>query len=280
VIPTWLRVLRDTHIVGAVRRDPRTRGDDLLGVDFDTVIKNVVAWGQADFDAPWSHPRAPGVVLTGADRALLYAYTNMKGHQAELIAMLSQLVGTPTDLRDRRPIIIDLGCGPGTGLLAAAHALRPEPDFTYVGLDRAASMLALGRTLADTPEAQLHLADIDGHWTHELTDVRLDEPLGWRPVIVLASFLLASETVEPERLLDEALRWIEPISRGPIVVLYTNSTTEWANRKYDRARQALADRAFSERVYEAGVVEDDGRTRKLRYALFTRGARDQLELED
>ncbi len=112
----------------AVNQHPTTRNNLILGLPKQQVFGQVIGGGQAEFDTPYLH-------LSGADRALLYAYMNQPGHVAELIEAFTQLFknGPPED-----PLIVaDVGCGPCTGGLALAAVLGVP--FTYIGLDRYAS---------------------------------------------------------------------------------------------------------------------------------------------
>ena len=104
-LPQLLQDLRRTEIVERVQRDPRTRGDLVLGVDHRTAME-AIDWGQAEFDQPFGS-------LSAEDRVLLYAYWNQRRHLEELTEAFHQLFSTnrPTD-----PLIaIDLGSGPFTG---------------------------------------------------------------------------------------------------------------------------------------------------------------------
>src|SRR5262245_44944308 len=83
-IPGWLQRLRRQEIVNLVNQHPTKRDNLILGLPKQQVYEQVIRGGQAEFDTPYLH-------LSGADRALLYAYLNQFGHLAELIEAFTQL---------------------------------------------------------------------------------------------------------------------------------------------------------------------------------------------
>lgn len=179
-LPPWLKDLRNREIMSALRSDPRTTSVP-LGVAKEDVFR-ILGGGQADFESP-----SDG--LSPDDLALLYGYWIQLGHIEELVEALGQhLSGCKIDL----PVVIDLGCGPFTGGLAVASALKPPNGFTYIGMDRASAMRRLGERFA-IATVQGRKLDIARIWTANLNQVDWPEPPRWSPVIVIVSYLL--ETV-------------------------------------------------------------------------------------
>lgn len=263
-VPRWLQDLRRSEIVEVVqaRSDPGT----LLGVPMDRVME-ALGWGRADFTKPWEH-------LDIDDRALLYGHYLQVGHLQELMESFRQLVrGTALT----NPVVIDLGCGPFTGGLAFA-AIHGRP-FTYVGMDRAESMFRLGERLA-RGAVEASGIPIEWRWTGALDEVMWTEAPGWRPIIVIVSYLLASDTLDPVTLVADLETVIARIGRGPVTVLYTNAVGEEKNRKFPAFRETLEGCGFELIKDDQGHVTGERRVRELRYALFHRRARTTLELGD
>ncbi|MGH8566284.1 MAG: hypothetical protein ACREXW_20280 [Gammaproteobacteria bacterium] len=92
-LPSWILDLRKTQVVERVYADGRTSPGRLLGVEESRIQREVICWGQADFDAPWG-------TLSGDDRALLYCYFNQLGHLEELAAAFQMLFGRGTTMVD------------------------------------------------------------------------------------------------------------------------------------------------------------------------------------
>ena len=267
-LPQLLQDLRRTEIVERVQRDPRTRGDLVLGVDHRTAME-AIDWGQAEFDQPVGS-------LSAEDRVLLYAYWNQRRHLEELTEAFHQLFSTnrPTD-----PLIaIDLGCGPFTGGLALAGQLGNEERFDYIGVDRSQSMREFGEQLAVVAESLPGTPRVERHWAADISSVAWHKPLGWRPVIVIVSFLLASPTLQVEALMVELEHLLQRLSRGATTVLYTNSPKAGPNRGFPKFCKALEDADFRRVADDIGAIETERRTLELRYALFHRGQQDTLRL--
>lgn len=276
-LPNWIYTIRRELISTPIQSDPRTAGFERpLGVPSDVVFHEVVCGGQADFDAPWDGPSGR---LSGDERALLYGLLNLKGHLLELVHAFEMLTG---DAQLDDPVVIDLGCGPGTGGLALVNALGAEARFTYIGVDRAASMRALGERLMGAAEALGWMRRVERIWLADARELDWTRPISWRPVIIIASYLLASPTLDAQELVRDAMQLVAKIGSGDVVVLYTNTTRPEANRHFPRFCASLIDE------HRFSLLDDnEGRIttgweqeRRLRYALFVRRAIHTLELGD
>ncbi|HLH74699.1 MAG TPA: class I SAM-dependent methyltransferase [Chloroflexota bacterium] len=271
-LPIWLETLRREEITKVIQRDPRTRGDDLLGVSKARILSDVLGWGQADFDASYLH-------LSGDDRALLYGWFNLLGHLEELVEAFTQLFasGGPQD----PPIVVDVGCGPFTGGLALAAVLEGKP-FSYIGMDRSSAMRRLGESLALAAERAGALEGVDRHWVDDFASLDWRQPPGWRPIIVIASYLLASSSLNPTELVTSIDTLCSRLGRGPVTVLYTNSPKDGPNRTFGSFRAALEAAGFTIFADDHGSITIDrfggARERKLRYALFHRNAQTTLDV--
>lgn len=257
-----------------VQQHPLTAGEKILGVLHSRVFSEVIGGGQADFCTGWHDPNDPSITLSSDDRALLYGYFNFPGHLVEMSRAMEMLTSEATRLED--PVVLDLGCGPGTGGLALANALGEDARFTYIGVDRAESMLALGESLAQGAGSLGYMGKVERRWVRSIGDIVWAPAPGWRPVIIVCSYLLASPTVEPQRLLAEVLMLVDRIGRGPVLVLYTNSQFDGPNRHFPVFELTLTEAGFTKPVDEVGSVMHRGKERRLRYALFVRPQRTVL----
>jgi SAM-dependent methyltransferase len=268
----WLESLRRTEITNVVRDDPRSTGSLLFGLPVPQIFDEVIGGGQADFDSPWRR-------LSPDDRVLLYAYLNQKGHIEELIEAFS-LLFRDSSIQD--PVVIDLGCGPFTAGLALAAARGSSATFTYVGVDRSSAMLRFGEKLACAAIVASGLPDGERQWVPSLDAVVWKRAPGWRPVIVVVSYLLASPTLDAAQLVSHLGSLLARIGRGPVTVLYTNAPSSAANRSFPLFRGALEGAGFVLIAEENGTIQIErmsgARNRELRYALFHRQARDVLDL--
>ena len=272
-LPRWLEDLRRTEIVDWVHNDPRSVGHTFLGVDRKAVLDDVINWGQAEFDEPWND-------LSGEDRALAYAYFNQPGHLKELVEAFRQIFADAS--RPSSPIVVDLGCGPFTGGLAISTSFDSESHLDYIGVDRYRVMRDLGERLAAAASKRDETPTIDRHWSADVRSVGWPHAPGFRPVIVIVSFLLASPTLDPVNLVRELEGLLSRIGRGAVTLLYTNSLRQEANRSFPAFRTELRDSGFDLIANDRGRIEVDGwsgtRDRKLRYALFHRPKQTTLKL--
>lgn len=271
-LPSWLRSLRRSEIIEPVQHDPRSTQDTVLGLTMDELAE-ATGRGQVDFDQPWRD-------LSSADRVLLYAYAFQLGHLKELIAAFRQLF--EYSCRPERPIIVDLGCGPFTGGLAVASVLGPQSPFDYIGVDQSHAMIELGQQLASATEGHSGVPRINCNWRTEVSSVSWDAPPGWREVIVIVSYLLASPTVDIAALVSDLNALLAKLGRGHVTVLYTNSPRLGPNRHFSAFQVALSNIGFELIVGGKGEIKierwDRQTTRKLRYALLTRKKQTKLIL--
>ena len=273
-LPSWLLNLRRREVVDKILSSVGTQGDYILNIHRDEVFRDVLGGGQADFDQPYRH-------LGGADRALLYAHMIQLGHIEELVEAFTQLFkdGAP----DEPLIVLDLGCGPFTGGLALAAVLGNDSSFSYIGLDRSVAMRELGERFAVAAEGLGELHEVDRQWVDNFGAVRWGKAPGWRPVLVIASYLLASPTLDVKTFVRDIACVCDRFGNGPVTVLYTNSPESDANQNFDAFRNALVSVGFSVFADDRGSITIDrlygARKRNLRYALFHRDARSTLDIQ-
>lgn len=267
-LPRWLQELRKVEVVDRVRADPRSRHGTFFGLKQAEAMA-CIDWGKAQFDEPWGD-------MSPTERALLYAYFNQKGHLEELTAAFRMVFANQMP---HAPIVIDLGCGPATGGLALAGVLDP-PDFDYIGVDQSVAMRDLGEQLA----AASRLVTMRRRWASDIESVDWDRAPGWRPVLVIVSYLLASPTLKPAALVGHLDALLAKLGNGRVTMLYTNSPRPNANRNFPAFEEAMRQAGFNMPADGTGEITIDRwageRRRQLRYAVFHRPAKKTLSLGD
>ena len=260
-VPAWLARLRRREIVQPVLNDPRSVGYALLGAH-PHQVQSTIEWGQANFDEPHGD-------LTADDRVLLYAYFNQKGRIEELTAVFGHIFQYE---RPDEPILVDIGCGPFTGGLAFAGVLPAGSRFDYIGIDRSEAMLRLGRSLAAAAGAMPEAPRFRAGWTQDIADVDWTDPPGWRSVIVVASYLLASPTLNVKNFVPRLNSLLARLGGGTVVVLVTNSPKSAPNRALPVWHARLTEAGFQKSADFTSTIDGSGRprTRSFRCALWRR----------
>jgi SAM-dependent methyltransferase len=267
---TWLTDLLNEEIDKAINNDVRTTATTFLGWPKDRIFRDVIGGGQADFDADLGH-------LTGDDRAMLYARYNQRRHLDELAHAFRHLLGVESDIA--RPTVIDLGCGPFTAGLSFAAMLGAAEPFRYFGVDRAAAMLQLARRLADAARTlgAFHPGTTIS-FGQELASVNFG-PVRDEWTVVVASYLLASPTLDVESLVGEILVALDRVGPGPVAVLYTNSANANARAKFPAFRDSLMKGGFNVIIEDIERFTDTSKPpTDVHYALLHRPARMTIEL--
>lgn len=268
-LPSWLLDLRRTEVVHRVRDDPRSADGAPLGVP-EHAMQDAIGWGQADFDQPYDG-------LSSEDRVLLYALLNQRGHLEELTAVFRHLFRTK---RPDSPIIVDIGCGPFTGGLALAAVLGSGTDFDYLGVDRSATMRRFGKRIAAAALAYDEAPRLRAHWARDIPSVSWGDRPGWRPVIVIVSYLFASPTLDAGVLGDQLDGLFQKFGRGEVAVLYTNSAKPRPNLPLDEFRSKLEIAGFQSHSDYKETIEvvrgAEWESRDFRCALWHRPLRSRL----
>ena len=269
--PEWLRGALRQEVHDRIENDLRTIAapGTYLGWPKARVFSEVLGGGQADFTEAVGH-------LSPADRALLYARYNMRRHLDELAEAFGQLFASCETAGS--PTIVDLGCGPFTAGLALANALGPQRRFRYFGVDRAPAMGELGqRLLAAARQAGALYHATTCEFGADLDAIDFGPARG-DLTLVVASYLLASPTIDVMELVAAVSRAVDRIGPGPVAILYTNSAQPGPNRNYPAFRDALIEAAFE---LKQDAVERFAKTRTpadLRYALFYRSENTEISI--
>ena len=120
-----MEALHFNNVVRPVSNDPRTNWDDdtsiWLGYPFNVIREEVINKGLADFSVGHEHKKYGD--LTADEKVLLYCFTNMTLHFFESLATFRSYKAELAPLLEPpgRRLMMDLGCGPGTAVLALAE---------------------------------------------------------------------------------------------------------------------------------------------------------------
>jgi SAM-dependent methyltransferase len=213
-----------------------------LGYPFDFIRRQVIKMGRADFRDGHDHHKFGD--LSADEKVLLYCFINMKQHFFESLATFRHYRSrlAPLVNAERRLLMIDLGCGPGTAALALAE-IFDEPTLHYVGLDQAKPMLEKARGLFEAAKAASLLAPASRiktttSWsTARQAAGALNKPVN---VLLKASYLFASETLD----VDDVCHLIRALRNRPVVerllLTYTNSSADTAGQKFVSLKRKLA----------------------------------------
>jgi hypothetical protein len=267
--PVWLEQLLDQEVIQKIDNDPRTVPGTFLGHPKNQIFAEVIGFGQADFDEPV-------LGLSGDDRALLYTRYNQPRHLDELIHAWTCLFATAS--LGGRPTVVDVGCGPFTAGLALGAVLGANREFRYYGLDRARSMCLLGARLAASARI---LGGLDARTTVSFSEDLAEIDFG--PIrndltIVVASYLLASPTLDIAQLVSDILNAVRRVGPGPSAILCTNSANEAMNRNYDAFRDGLVAEGFEVRVEDVETFYETKTPKRLFYAILYRKAETTINL--
>jgi SAM-dependent methyltransferase len=266
ILADWYAKLRQERIVDAIKNDRRSleKPGSLLGWPFDRARTAGIGNGQANFDEGIEN-------LTPSDRTRLYAYINQGGHVEELVLAFRSLVGDSLALDGAA--VIDVGCGPFTAGLAIANVVGPDQSFDYFGVDLSHSMCELGSELAQAARDVEALGpQTSVRFSRDINNVSPEGTRGGHMTLVVLSYLLASRSLEVEKITADVIAACDRMSMGAVNLLYTNSTNAWAGRNYIPFKAMLEASGFKCVVERMETITETRNRRDVHYALFRRPA--------
>lgn len=191
----------------------------------------------------------------------------------------------------RRPLLVDIGCGPGTALFSLGewlHRHRDRPsDIRYIGIDSSAPMREIAAEFAADAQLFREFQPVLLPSLDDGANTTIERAMHDRDgVIVMMSYVLHQGFMESGRTLLEVLRRMSG-EEHPVFLLGQDANKQLREDKVEiwpetRLRRLLneaeqfgyrSDRVWTERVNapwqsvdEAGVVaEADGTTKTLAY---------------
>ncbi|WP_125932506.1 class I SAM-dependent methyltransferase [Hymenobacter glacialis] len=144
-----------------------------------------------------------------------------------------------------RPVFVDLGCGPLTAGLALADLHQEEfgsPLLThYVGIDIAPAMLDKAREFSKSPVfAPESTFSFFTDWHHSLDLLSGDLVQLTNPVILSASYLFASNSLEVESLALFVAELQRRCPSAPIYFVFQNPNRDDRNVNYTNWKKLLS----------------------------------------
>ncbi|MCX2485702.1 hypothetical protein [Pedobacter sp. MR2016-24] len=231
----WAENLFREKIINPIKGHPKTCWVELLmGYSFDEVKREIINFGQTNFDKPVDG-------LSGLDMVRLYAYCNMRMHffaaqylfeRADLFLTLYKSPGTVK--------FIDIGCGPATSALAFIdhiHQHTGEPvEFDYIGIDYFGSMrngaeYFMNNDLFNPKKHAIYLE------TLEALDFEVMDKAN--SILINASYLFSSPYLDPVALAQAVLNIRKSQPECPCFFVFQNAIGSHRNAKYDEFRKHL-----------------------------------------
>ena len=122
----------------------------LLGYDRYTIRKEIIKFGQADFDSSFDKLNPSQIVK-------LYCYFNMRKHFFSSLYLFNKCSIFMNNIQRKTIIkLIDIGCGPATTGLAFMEYIITNAEspakFDYYGVDRYNSMLEEAKNMMSNPK--------------------------------------------------------------------------------------------------------------------------------
>jgi SAM-dependent methyltransferase len=230
-------------VVRAVASDPRTDfGENvLLGMPFAVVRDDIIKKGRADFRGGYAHPTYG--TLSPDEKTLLYCFTNFKKHFFACLATFSHFRASAEEcLATSNPVVIDVGCGPGTACFALCD-VWPGRNFAYIGVDSAQPMRDKATALWNAAQEKGLIGNSASCSLLESWDqINLNVTRRPTAIVVIFSYFCASHFLSPRELRSLA-EWITKVARwsgdGTVNLAYLNSVYEIANQNYKMLKEFL-----------------------------------------
>lgn len=205
-----------------------------LGYPYSHVQPFILNDGRADFNKGYKHQKYGDI--DNYDKVLLYCYFNLRGHfHSSKAHFLSESDLLVRYFFNKKPCVIDIGCGPATSALALADAFPGKP-FRYFGVDSAKAMQERGDNFLASAKINgiLH-SDCDFAFYCGWDDVPVRQIPKDHAVLLNFAFFFASESLDDEALTSLAAI-VKRIAIGrenrQVIISYTNSIDPRANQKY------------------------------------------------
>jgi SAM-dependent methyltransferase len=240
-------VFHRNYVASKIQCDRRTRRGRnlLLGHPFHQVRYKIIRNGSVDFDQGYKDQRGE---LSPDDLVALYNYLYLPRHHAEAMSSfdrfskpIESLLGSET-----QTWIVDLGCGPGTaGLAFADHSAGRL--FHYLGIDRSVAMRRAARGLLRQARASgllnegSHIASASDAFSIPVALQKCTVPIS---IVFIASYLFASKSLDTGWVSQSLQSAVRSEFVEKCMFVYLNSTTRFANRKYETFVRSLGSSAY------------------------------------
>lgn len=211
--------------------------DNLWGYSKKYILDNILGRGRGDYTINSG-------LITAADKVILYCFYNLKKHFFTAYGVFEIVVDSLGDFFNKEeytPTFIDLGCGPMTSGLALGDLIKSKTgnaiNFTYVGIDISKAMLYKAK---EFEKLSIFSNDCQFYyytdWGKLGFKILYDKGVN-HPIILNASYLFASDSLDPENLAE----FVKMISSNfnNVYFVFQNSTLLERNLKYERFKSYL-----------------------------------------
>lgn len=174
--------------------------DNLWGHSKKYILDYILVRGRGDYTTN------SGIISTD-DKVLLYCFYNLKKHYFTSYGVFQRVILSLSGFFDNDeyiPTFIDLGCGPMTSGLAIGDLINTQKncpiDLHYIGIDISEAMINKSRSFEKlqffSSNCTFHYYD---NWSN-IEYVKIYSRGVNHPIIFNASYLFASDSVEPDNL--------------------------------------------------------------------------------
>jgi hypothetical protein len=183
----------DNHFLNYLKRNSVGYPNIILGYNTETVTKDIIKQGQADFDASYDNGK-----LQAEDIVKLYCYFNMRMHFFSSLSIFerSKIVEQYYNAGGKIKFV-DIGCGPATSGLALIEHIHKTTEtnvvFDYFGVDCSIKMKEKANEIMtnfvfDESNYKAFFADVSQIDLHEFADNSC--------IIINACYLFASDSLD------------------------------------------------------------------------------------
>ncbi|KFF03272.1 hypothetical protein [Flavobacterium reichenbachii] len=221
--------------INYIRHHGNTRWHEiLLGYDSFTARRDIIQFGQADFDKRYKDLQPDEVVK-------LYCYFNMRKHFYSTLHLLEINPWINHMIMKGNTKFIDVGCGPATsGIALVDHLLEagmPNNSFEYIGIDYYGSMLAAASDIMDNDEFDNSRAS----FLKSIDLIDLEDKDKTEAIFLNTCYLFASPTLEVDSLAADINTYLGNYGSIPKFLLFQNTTEPSKNIKYREFKKKLTE---------------------------------------
>lgn len=226
-----------------VKSDNRSRGRTnekyYLGYTADEIRNDIIERGVADFTTGYEDD------ISAYDKVLLYCYFNMKKHVCTSYQFYNSIGNLEHYFRaeNKQPMLIDLGCGPVTSLLAMADLIKEKTGrrvkINYVGIDTSIEMMQRGDKIIRNSFLLSDEADVQFYQNWNESTAYIKSKLRDTNVMLFnASYLFASNSLNE----NELARFVVGLSRAGIDTIFLNQNPPIPslNQKFENFKQIVS----------------------------------------
>jgi hypothetical protein len=231
----YMEAFFELRLIQPIKNLPETKlPNKILGFDKSYIRREVLEYGLTDFDLQYND-------ITSECKVLLYNYFNLRKHYFTFYHIISSLDNLSTYYSSFDPIIIDLGCGPGTAGLAFVESYFQsgiKPKFKYIGVDISKSMLNTANE--NIKYLNLNKCDIEPFFSKSIDlDLIKSQINPTSMLIFTASYLFASGSLDESKLALSINELLNTYKEIPVVFIFQNTQSVDKNIKYHNFKKKL-----------------------------------------